>query len=80
MKVGVRRDDAIGLSKWSVSDYLSTNRLRRIWPPSFVVDAVNFLTLMSLSLLFQQHMFYLFFSINVTYHKVCSPFLLVFLL
>ena len=42
VKVGLSREDALGLSKWTVSDYLNTNRLRRIWPPSFVVDTIKF--------------------------------------
>ena len=38
MKVGLRREDALCRSKWSVGVYQFAARLRLIWPPSLVGD------------------------------------------
>ena len=50
VKVGLRREDALCRSKWSVGVDQIAAGLRRIWPPSLILDDARFLTLVSLSL------------------------------
>ena len=42
MKVGLRRNDALCRSKWSVSINKIAARLRLIWPPSPILDTARF--------------------------------------
>ena len=42
MKVGMRREDALSSSKWSVDVNNITAGLRRIWPPSLIGDTARF--------------------------------------
>ena len=50
VKVGLRREDALCQSKWSVGVNQIASCLRCIWPPSFVGDTTRFSTLVSLSM------------------------------
>ena len=42
MKVGLRREDALCRSTWSVDVNKVASGLRLIWPPSLVGDTVRF--------------------------------------
>ena len=42
VKVGVNREDALCLSKWSVGVSLIATRLRYFWPPSHVGGNTRF--------------------------------------
>ena len=52
MKVGLRREDPLFRSKWSVGISQIAAGLRRIWPLSVVEGTTRFQTFVSLSLCF----------------------------
>ena len=55
VKVGLRSEDELSRSKWSVGINQIVAGLRWIWPPS-LVEYDRFQTLVSLSILFSSHM------------------------
>ena len=49
MKVGLRREDALFQSKWSVCVNRIVAVLMSIWPPSIIRDATRYSALVSLT-------------------------------